>query len=274
MSRIRVNPAIIINYDNGDASNIVVGDLVAFSTTAENSVVRANADDPTKMPVVGLARRVTSTKVAVQMDHSYNFENNHGFSTGQEIYAHPTQPGKLTNTRPTSSSFSGGTGFIQKIGYATNNSNRILIKIDQAGQDISVTSSGDKVQVSLVTDESLTIGDVVRIAEGGGDGTTAGRVKKSTNSDTKADVIGVAAETVGSTGSNIKVQTQGIATISFNPNLTAADLGKLCYLGSVSGKATATVPTSGSVIELGRIITQSGTTGTVLLKINTVLHSL
>lgn len=275
MSRIRVNPAIIINYDNDDSSNIVVGDLVTFSTSTQNAVVRADADDPTKMPVIGLVRRVSATKVSVQMDHAYTFASNHGFTTGDEIYAHPTQPGKLTSTRPTGTSFSDNTGFIQKIGYATNNTNKILIKIDQAGQDISIVDvSGEKVVVTLVTDEALALGDVVRIAEGGGDGSTAGRAKKSITSDNKSDVVGITTETVGSAGSNIKVQVQGIATISFNPSLTSADLGKICYLGSVSGRATVTVPSSGSLIELGRVITQSSSTGTVLLKINTILHRL
>ena len=122
--RRRVNPALFITMDTSDSS-IAVGDIVSLDSGANNSVVRADASDETKMPVLGIAKSVRSGSVVVQRDYLYTFPTSYAItvSTGQSLWADPSNPGKVTTTLPT-------TGLVQRVGYGKKSNKTMIITIE------------------------------------------------------------------------------------------------------------------------------------------------
>jgi len=120
-TKISFRAAQCIRYSTSD-SNLAEGDLVAIERGTNNSVIRADSSDETKMPVIGIAKSVGSTSAIIQLNYSYRIPYSINMSAGDEIYVDPANPGKVISTVPT-------TGTLQKIGNAKN-SNTILLSID------------------------------------------------------------------------------------------------------------------------------------------------
>ena len=122
--RRKANPAMFVTFNTSDSS-IVAGDLVAVDTLNDNSVIRADASDSVKMPAIGIAKSVRSSSIVVQLDYIYTLPSGYGVavSCGQELYADPSSPGKITTSIPS-------TGILQKVGVGKKATNKILLSID------------------------------------------------------------------------------------------------------------------------------------------------
>ena len=121
--RRRVNPALFVKFSTTD-NTIVVGDTVALASGEDDSVVRADASDSAKMPVIGIAKSVSSGSVVVQLDYLYTLPTSYNLTvaTGAAYWADPSNPGKITSTIPTS-------GILQQVARGKKAGKTLLITI-------------------------------------------------------------------------------------------------------------------------------------------------
>ena len=124
MARRRASPALFVKFDTSD-SNIVAGDIVAIDSSNSNSVIRADASDPSKMPVIGIAKSVRADSVVVQRNYIYTLPANYviNISTGDILWADPSLPGKLTSTVPPS-------GTLQRVARGKKEDKTILLTVE------------------------------------------------------------------------------------------------------------------------------------------------
>jgi len=125
----RVRSGTFIKFSNGEAGSISVGDVVALSKSVDNAVVQAQATDLTRMPAIGIAKKVNSDRVIVQIDNAFSWPDSSSvtISTGQDYWVSGTL-GQLTNDASTVSS-----GMIQLFGVGKQSPRKILILPDPVG---------------------------------------------------------------------------------------------------------------------------------------------
>lgn len=124
--------------------------------------------------------------------------------------------------------------------------------------NVSLIQSTDK-----VADETVVVGDLVRIVQTGESGFTAGRVIKAIATNNKSEEVYVALGGA-SQGDNVRIAITGETSIKFSSPPASSTNGQKVYLSTVSGIATFTPPnTSGSlVVKLGTMIGANGSTST------------
>jgi hypothetical protein len=120
--------------------------------------------------------------------------------------------------------------------------------------DVSLLKSTDR-----VADETLVVGDLVRIVQTGESGLTVGRVVKAIATDAKSEELYIALGGA-SQGDNVKVAIVGETGVKFASAPASTENGKKVYLSGSSGTATLTPPSaSGSiVVKLGTLIGANG----------------
>lgn len=108
------------------AEDILAGDAVCQSLTDSGECYKADANDPDKMPVIGIAKEAASTGDTLDIYHGgkvNSVQRDADFAIGDSIYM-STTPGQVTKTLTTTS----GTGQ-QRLGIATGIDD-ILLNID------------------------------------------------------------------------------------------------------------------------------------------------
>lgn len=130
---------------------------------------------------------------------------------------------------------------------------------------------------NLVADESIAIGDVVRLVQFGEAG-TVGRVVKSNATAQQSQEVYVALTSAAAQGDNVQVAIVGEINVNFGSSVPSNDNGKRCYLSdSTSGQATTTAPTSSGslIVALGTISGANGSTSTpkVIFRPNLVMQN-
>ena len=135
------------------------------------------------------------------------------------------------------------------------------------------TSANAPQQLSstLIADQTIVAGQVIRMALNGEVGLTAGRgVKAQSNSLNGSGVVGIA--TSGAVqGGSFSVADSGIVAVTFGSVPATTSNGQKVYLSaSVSGEATLTPPSSSGnvVVELGRLKGANGSDATVTIFLN------
>ena len=130
---------------------------------------------------------------------------------------------------------------------------------------------------NLVADESIAIGDVVRLVQFG-EGGTVGRVVKANASESQSREVYIALTSAPAQGDNVQVAIVGEININFGSSVPSNDNGKRCYLSaSTNGQATTTAPTSSGslIIALGTISGADGSTSTpkVIFRPNLIMEN-
>ena len=156
--------------------------------------------------------------------------------------------------------------------FKSSVSNPYIMGFRYIGSTANTAASTNNTQQNFVADETLAIGDVVRMVTSSDAGLTPGRVIKgiSTNSTT-GEVIGVA-RSGGNQGDTISVILSGMADVKFNAAPPSTDNGKTVYLTAVSGEGGITPPASGAIVKLGKLSGADGvdSTPTIVLNIDFV----
>ena len=151
-------------------------------------------------------------------------------------------------------------------------SNPYITGFRYIGQTAGAATSASDVQTSLVADEAIAVGDVVRLALNGEAGLTAGRaVKARANSSAGSEVVGVALSAAAAQGNSFNVGLTGLLSTTFGSAPAATLNGARVFLSAATaGKATLTAPTaSGStVVELGKLKAANGSDATVPILFN------
>ena len=124
-SPVNTPVATFLRFTKSDSS-IAVGDFVCIKAGVNDSVVRSDPSDPTKMPAIGIVKSSGSTSVVVQLNYEYTMPAGYSvsMSAGDEIYLDPNNPGKIIATLPQS-------GILQKIGVAKSTT-KLLLNIEEA----------------------------------------------------------------------------------------------------------------------------------------------
>ena len=117
--------ATFIRFAKGDPT-IVIGDFVCIEAGQNDTVIKADPTDATKMPAIGIVKSSGSSTVVVQLDYEYTLPVGYSasISAGAEIYLDPNNPGKIIATPPES-------GILQKIGVAKSTT-KLLLNIEEA----------------------------------------------------------------------------------------------------------------------------------------------
>ena len=151
-------------------------------------------------------------------------------------------------------------------------SNPYIVGFRYIGQTAGAATSASDVQTSLVADEAIAIGDVVRLALNGEGGFTAGRgVKARANSSNGSEVVGIALSAAAAQGNSFNVGLVGAMNVTFGSAPATNTNGSRVFLSdSAAGRATLTPPTSSgsSVVELGKLKAANGSDATVSILFN------
>ena len=120
-----VDGALLVDVYNNTGVTLNKGDAV-YLTGGNNGdnphVALADADDPTKMPALGVVKENIATASVGQVTTSGVMnDSSHGYTLGADLYV-STTPGQLTTTIPT-----GEANLIQKIGKVVN-ANQIIVQ--------------------------------------------------------------------------------------------------------------------------------------------------
>jgi len=120
-----VDGALLVDVYNDTGSTLNKGDAVYLTggNTGDNPhVAPADADDPTKMPALGVVKEnIAPTAVGQVVTSGVMNDSSHGYTLGADLYV-STTPGQLTTTVPTSEA-----NAIQKIGKVIN-PNQIIVQ--------------------------------------------------------------------------------------------------------------------------------------------------
>lgn len=234
---------------------------------------------------------------------------------GKVLYVSPTNAGRLTLTKPTgatepiqnvgkvidvngnnvkiSVSNIGRTNDVPNSFSTTGNINAGSLTVNSAftfptadgtsGQALVTDGAGNVVfgspsnsDFSVVLDEAVTAGDVIRLSTSGDVGGTPGRGRKAlATSGDNIDAIGIAASS-GVTGGTIDVILFGVGSITFSVAPGTDKIGKDIYLSpTTSGAVTFTAPTGSgqSVVRIGKLLFANGIDATQQCKIDIDLIS-
>ena len=124
--------------------------------------------------------------------------------------------------------------------------------------DLAKTNGSGALVQTATAGEALAIGDVVTISG------TAGKIFKSdANSATVSlrNCAGICTVAAAGDASVTRYAVNGVATCSFDGNVTTADIGKFAYLSTTAAQATLTPPTSAGSRQF-KIGIVAGATGT------------
>ena len=212
-------------------------------------------------------------------------------SNGYAISLYDGDPA-TTGSLVTTTSGTSGTGVNKSVGWIFNYGNGLLFLAQDflanvsnpyivgfryigntAGSGVSTTAV--YLENEFVADETLAVGEIVRVVQSGDVGLTVGRVIKA--NDTTGDsceAIGIALGS-GNQGNNIKVAINGKVKVKFASAPSNSDIGKKVYLSSTSGKGTFTIPsaTGKTVVLIGTLIEGNGSTNpaTCILQIEELI---
>jgi|APSaa5957512535_1039671.scaffolds.fasta_scaffold222027_1 hypothetical protein len=120
------NPPVDV-FTNGEVGTLAVGDCVAISRTANNTVIRAVGDDMLKMPAIGFVQKLVGTKAFIRTDRT--LEDMTGIVRGDTYWVSPTVPGAITSTAPTPDDFS-DPGMIQVVAQGRSNLGTIYVRVE------------------------------------------------------------------------------------------------------------------------------------------------
>ena len=180
----------------------------------------------------------------------------------------------------------GSAGTVVSIDVKDNQSNAFSIS-DASGNNylaISTTNNaeqitlsagtmfeGSPVGVKVVAGESLSQGDVVAVDSSGNPSSQlTPKVKKSICTSTDSDerlVFGVVtSSSISSGNSGYAASMNGtVCAVTFKgaSSPTAGSLGSPVYLSNESGKAQMSAPTSGSVVKIGTLLSETAVSGSM-----------
>lgn len=303
----KIRTQVVIEVRNETGAVIEPGRAVYISGYSGASgrplIAYADADDPTKMPSIGIITNqiATGNNGYVAISGQLNGIDTSTFAVGATLYVDNSGNGTLTTTKPTGSSdqiqnvgrvlYSDANGKIQisNIGRTNDVPNYSFATVTDttanmpnsrylaAGAGISITDNGagstveiaatgttsTATEITVSLNENVSAGDVLRTKVNGANGLC----EKADNS-TGSYALGIAVSN-GVTAGNTTCIIQGQATVTFDVAPVAADLGKPVYVGT-TGRATLTAPTASgtTVILLGFLQT---TGGQVIVNPNTIL---
>jgi plasmid maintenance system antidote protein VapI len=189
---------------------------------------------------------------------------------------------EITTTEGTS-----GTGATKSVGWIFNYALGMLLLADDfkstvtnpyvLGFRYTGTTANDASSNAIVmtADETIAIGDVLRVVQTGEGGLTAGRVVKAiASSALGSEVVGVATS-AATQGNTITMETVDRLNLTFGSTPASASNGGKVYLSTTGGKASLTPPSSAgdTVVQLGILVGGNGSDSTVgvLLNIKTLI---
>jgi hypothetical protein len=311
----KVRTQVVVDVRNETGSAIGAGSVVYVNGDG-TLIDLANASDSAKMPSIGIVTNNLGDNqngyaaISGQVNGLDGSAGNTVFDStivaadvGKILYVSPINAGRLTITKPTSS-----THLIQNVGrildltgpnvkIVVNNIGRtndvpnysfatvtdtttdmpnsrylaagagISITDNGAGSTVEIAATGSasgNIETSFTADETLAIGDVIRIATSSDVGFTTGRAIKANGSTTDdADVIGIASS-AATQGNSVNVVLAGVTGITFSSAPAASSNGQRIYLSTTDGTASLTAPSGGStaVCLLGRLKGADGLTTT------------
>ena len=280
-----VNGALLVDVYNDTGVTLNKGDAV-YLTGGNNGgnpeVALADADDPTKMPALGIVKENIGTASVGQVTTSGVInDSSHGYTLGADLYV-STTPGQLTTTVPT-----GEANGIQKIGKVVN-SNQIIVQgafrtnatpnldegnifIGNATNQATSAVLNDKINTHLAAFGSNTI-TTTGVITGDGSGLSAiaganvsGTVALATTSGTVSTAAQPNITSLGTlvdldvtgniAGANINANTNGFAigykeippvVLSADDTLALEDSGKH-FRSTTAGNITLSIPTNATV---------------------------
>ncbi len=138
------------------------------------------------------------------------------------------------------------------------------------------TASATATISSLVADEAISAGHIVRMVISSDSGLTPGRVlKANAGVEKEAEVVGIASTAAGAQGNPLNVATGGETSVLFASAPASTDNGKQVYLSTTDGTATLTAPTGSgqTVVRIGKLKGGNGsdTTPTVILNMQVLI---
>lgn len=175
-----------------------------------------------------------------------------------------------------------GTGSAKSVGWIFNYALGMLLLSDDFKGTVSnpyimgfrytgtTANDSSSTAITLTADETIVAGAILRLAQNGEAGLTAGRAVKAISSNAVgANVVGIA--TSGATqGNTLTMESTGKVAITFGSAPATTSNGQKVFLSSTSGKASLTAPTSSgnTVVQLGILQGGNGSDTTVAVLIN------
>ena len=167
--------------------------------------------------------------------------------------------------------------FYSQTGINAGTFNPYVIGFRYIGNTASTgTSSAERTSSSMVADEAILAGAVVRMSVTGEVGMTPGRVvNANAGNEVDSGAMGIAVTAAAAQGNSLTVATGGEASIIFGAAPASADNGKTVYLSTTDGRGTLTAPNAGgdSIVRLGRLKGGNGvdTTPPVILNMEILM---
>lgn len=227
---------------------------------------------------------------------------------GSTLYVSPTNAGRLTKTKPTGSTqliqnvgriidVNGGnvkiainnigrsndvpnsfstTGNIDAGSLTVNSAYTFPTSDGTSGQVLSTDGAGtltfgdSSVSSSYVADETIAVGELLRVVNSNDAPLTPGRTVLSSSTDlVNSAFLGIALDT-GNQGDTIGVATSGKVQIKFSSAPASSSNGQKVYVSGTGGIATLTAPTgSGNVVyQVGVLVGANGVSTTPLVDLN------
>jgi hypothetical protein len=295
----KIKTQVVIQVHNATGSTIGAGAAVYVSADGSSipEVDLADSSDSAKMPSVGIVPNAINTGnngYAVLTGTINGLDGSAGNTVfdstivvgdvGKTLYVSPTNPGRLTITKPT-----GASELIQNVGRIVDlNGNNVKIAVNNIGRTNDVpnsfsttgeidagsltvnsaysfpTSDGTDGQVlvtdgagtltfqnpknsysTVVADETIAEGAIVRFVTSSDVGLTPGRVvNANATTEEDGDLVGIASSAAAAQGDSITMVTSGEANVLFASAPPSTDNGKQVYLSTTDGTATLTAPSS------------------------------
>ena len=180
-----------------------------------------------------------------------------------------------------------GTGSSKSVGWIFNYAEGMLLLSDDFKASVSdpyimgfryIGRTGDDIgsnETTMVADETIAVGDLLRVVQTGEVGLTAGRVVKAAcTSAAASNVVGVAVSG-GSQGTTLVMAMSGKVGVQAGSGIAATNNGKKVYLSSTSGRFSLTPPSSSGnfVVKIGVVVGADGSTATpnVLIDIQEII---
>lgn len=319
----KVESQVVVQVNNASASRIDAGSVVYVDADGSSipEVALADASDSAKMPSIGIvpnAINAGSNGFAVLTGRVNGLDGSAGNTVfdstitssdvGATVYVSPTNPGRLTVTKPT-----GTSELIQNVGRIIDtNGNNVKIAVSNIGRTNDVpnsfsttgeidagsltvnsaysfpttdgtdgqvlvtdgagtlTFSDSSVVTSFVADETIAVGESVRAVNSSDAGLTPGRVILANASELSSGrFIGIATS-AGNQGDSIRIVTNGLTAVKFSSAPGSTTNGQAVYVSSTYGIATLTAPSSSgdTIYELGTLISGNGSSTTPNVQLN------
>jgi len=127
----------------------------------------------------------------------------------------------------------------------------------------SGATTASTVEISILADETIAIGDVLRLTTSSDAGTPGRVVKANATSFANAVAIGVA-KTSGNQNDSITIVLDGQIAVKFGSTPAASSNGQRVFLSTTSGEATLTAPSGATdaTLLLGYLVGGDGSSAT------------